>query len=364
MSTITSTRRAYKDTGSTTDNTFIKIVLKDGEVLRYTDAQNLITTSLKNVNGIEVAIAPVTYKTLSALNVSAIGGSSGQPSQVDLEGVLIPLGYTREQIADGVFSKATISVFISNRHRLVEDEEKLFAGFWGESSLIDGRYVTKFTSLLEVFNIDTTRVISQTCDTELGSNRCGVKMATIDRLDVGAVYNVSDSIANDAKLRPVVSDPSIPYVWFELINPGVLGNSTPLWDTSIGGTTPDGEVIWRTIPAKVMTLPCLAGQVGDRFIDIDGLIPDGAQDEYVNGRLEFISGVNKGASFIILDNSRDRFTLNLSPLSPTSLGDLVRVTMGCRKDRGTCVARYNNGHNFQGFYNIPGKINIFQIGEN
>jgi len=182
MTQITALRRAYKNSGSCTDTQCIRIELRDGAVLRYTDNQTDLTTSLFNSNGTEVPIPSVTYSSLLPFDLSAVGVNAEAAAEVDLEGVLGPLGYTREQIAQGVFEDARIYVFLTNYERPVEDEERLFTGFWGESTIIDGRYITKFTSLVSIFEVDTSRIVSQFCDATLGGPRCGVQMTAGSRL--------------------------------------------------------------------------------------------------------------------------------------------------------------------------------------
>lgn len=187
MAQITALRRAYKDAGDTTDCQCIRIELKDGTVLRYTDSLEDLTTTLSNQGGVEVPITSVTYSSLLPFNLSAVGGSTGSVSEIDLEAVMGPLGYTREQISQGLFEGARVFVFLTNYLRPVEDEEKMFTGFWGETTTIDGRFVTKFKSLLSVFEVDTTRVISQFCDAKFTGPRCGVKMVPTLRDGTGNV---------------------------------------------------------------------------------------------------------------------------------------------------------------------------------
>jgi len=155
MSQLTTLRTTYKE-GPTTDSQCVRIELQDGTILRYTDSQLNLIMSNRNVDGVETPLdETVTYNSLVGLDLSAVGSTSEASGVVDLEGILIPLGYTREQIASGVFDKARVFIFLTNYNRPVEDEEKLFTGYWGETTTIDGRYVSKFTSLLSVFEVDT-----------------------------------------------------------------------------------------------------------------------------------------------------------------------------------------------------------------
>lgn len=211
MAILTTTRRAKKDSGFTTDCYCFRVELKDGTVLRFTDHQADLTTSLRNSNGTEVGITAVTYASVLPFDVSAISQSENSPNQIDLEAVVGPFGYSREQLSQGIFEDARIYLFITDYNRPVEDEEKLITGFWGETTVIDGRFVTKFSSLLSIFEVDTTRVFSQFCDAKLGGDRCGVKMTAGPRTsDQNTTFDPMTDL-----LVPAV-------VWLDATDPDVL----------------------------------------------------------------------------------------------------------------------------------------------
>lgn len=595
MAKITALRRIKKDSGFTSDNQCIRIVLEDGTTLRYTDCLYDLTTSFKNQNGVEVPTDQVTYSSIMGFNLSAVGGDSNEPSLIDLEGVLGPLGYTREQIAQGLFENARIYVFLTDRERPIEDEEKLFSGFWGETTTLDGRYITKFTSLLSIMEIQTTRVFSQFCDTKLGSTRCGVKMSAtswentgleyiqnfdpltslnispvqwfdfsdlstitlqngqnlqeirskvvsdwdnntgayrmtgtsgtwprgdsningrracyflpddvligrgtssqlsdivnsseassfdmflifhdpnksspvtiiggsqgmgpfmeplsantelssssgmrayrrdvsriVDRgslwdytsnnpslfmcnfvednlsTTVGAVttsgYNqggfllgeilvypqlknsdrqlvmnyladkwgisLSGNIINtsdnkDARTRTVVKADVSEYVWFEAGGNGQLGGSEPVWNTSVGGTTEDGDILWTTVPARVLQLTVNAGNGTDSQFTLEDSLPIGFDDTYANGFFEVISGVNKGVKGVIISHNLNTFSMNYPTLKEFNQGDVVQIKIGCDKTKTDCRLTFKNIKNFQGF-DLPQKSAIFKSGK-
>lgn len=598
MPTITTTRRNYKE-GSTTDNQFIRIELEDGEILRYTDARVDLSTTLRNDKGTERPIAQVTYSSLMGFDLSSVGGSANHYSEVDLEGVLLPLGFSREQIAQGLFENARIYLFISNRKRFVEDEEPFFTGFWGETTTKDGRYITKFTSLISMLEVDTSRVISQFCDATLGSKRCGVSMtpttrlgnvingevfdpmsslgskpirwidfsdantltvsggritraddkalagfyltelisptrggqvvsingrpacrlrrgdgyrsinpsgasldfnaaflpnnnyqdvyivlhnfnnttklaifnsstnfsavptgpvaeigssstdfypgrvpvlydSNLERIDTlgdfhtlslspmvflldlnnggagsGTVearasagwnqgstvggYNLGEILVydrlrdqdrrrvlkyltdkwgissgspgsregqtdNDAKTRKVIAVDGIDYVWFEAFGNGDLDAVEPIFDPTINSSTYDGDITWRAIPARVFEMTLLAGEGLDSQLTTVEALPADLTGEYVNGKIEFITGPNRGAAFVIIENTTNVFSISQPTLVASEAGDIVRITVSCDKTVNACNV-YRNGINFQGFANIPTKNNIFKIGD-
>lgn len=86
----------------------------------------------------------------------------------------------------------------------------------------------------------------------------------------------------------------------------------------------------------------------------------GVSDYFSLGYVEFTSGANDGLKFEIKQHIKYAtgitHTIELwaalpFPLSP---GDSFTMYPGCKKDRETCVSKFNNIYNFQGFEFIPG----------
>tara|TARA_R100000789_G_scaffold41611_1_gene43148 strand:+ start:22158 stop:23762 length:1605 start_codon:yes stop_codon:yes gene_type:complete len=192
-------------------------------------------------------------------DLSAVGGTANSTSQVDLEGVLGPLGYTREQIASGIFEDARIYFFLSNRNRLVEDEEMMFTGFWGETTILDGRYITKFVSLLSVMEVDTSRVVSQFCDATLGGTRCGVKMTASLREGAEA-----------SGFNPLTSLTVVPTVWYDFSDEGTVNLSSGVVTNKSTGQTVEGMVQGTSSVRPIVTT--LGGLPALDFTDTQDLM--------------------------------------------------------------------------------------------
>lgn len=298
MSQITALRRAYKDSpDGTTDCQCIRIELKDGTVLRYTDSLEDLTTTLSNQGGVEVPISSVTYSSLLPFNLSAVGGSTGSVSEIDLEAVMVPLGYTREQISQGLFEEARVYVFLTNYLRPVEDEEKMFTGFWGETTTIDGRFVTKFKSLLSVFEVDTTRVISQFCDAKFTGPRCGVQM----------VPTLRDGTGNVDTFTPADLEPTS---WYDFSDSSTLNisgiNIVSVTDKGSLGVPLSGSGINRPLLSTLNGVQSCDFSSGVKFLTNNtgfptsgGLIRNTTNDVYIvchsydgQTRVGFIGAIN------------------------------------------------------------------------
>lgn len=176
MSVITAARRTYKDSGNTTDVYCMRIVLATGAIYRFTDGINDLVMEFKNNAGVVEAITPVTYLSDYGLDLSAFGGSSSAPQDIDVDGMLGYLAMNRIQIASGFFNKAKVFIFATSWADPVEDDEKFFGGYFGEVTVSGGRYKLKLKSQMDALNVNTTRYYTLLCDEKFGGVRCGVDL--------------------------------------------------------------------------------------------------------------------------------------------------------------------------------------------
>lgn len=83
-----------------------------------------------------------------------------------------------------------------------------------------------------------------------------------------------------------------------------------------------------------------------------------AADWFTAGVLAVTGGANAGQTFEIKTHARtsgvDSIELWSAPGLPFAVGDTAVFTAGCKKDSGTCFAKFNNIVNFRGFPHIPG----------
>lgn len=95
---------------------------------------------------------------------------------------------------------------------------------------------------------------------------------------------------------------------------------------------------------------------GNRTLTVTGL-SNNTQDFYTLGLLTFSSGDNNGLSFEVKKHNVGSTTvLELWEQTPfdVAISDTFSVIAGCDKAAATCVSKFNNIVNFQGFPFIPG----------
>ena len=361
MATITATRLAYKQTGNVTDCTCMRIVRTDGTTLRFVCLDKDISMTLKNVNGAEVAIGQtVTYQSISVADFSAFGSTIGEFGQVDLEGAVSTLGIKREDLVKGLYDRARVYIFYTNYNRPIEDEEAVTSGLWGEVTLIDGRFIAKFSSLLDILNTTTGRIYKAPCDAQLGSFRCGVNLNSIPNWQASTAYTVAND--SDKRIGIIVKHTAATVGgtvrYFKCTVAGTSGASEPSWNTTLGATTVDGTVTWEAIyPYKVTTT--VTGITSKTVITVGNNV---AVDWFTNGYLQVVTGDNTGMK-IPIENGGASLTLAFEPTYNWTLGDQVILTVGCTKTRTACKDKFENVLNYQGFAKIPGRVAL-NVGTN
>ena len=85
------------------------------------------------------------------------------PGSIDLAGIEGLAGITRAAIRSGVFDGARCYFFTTSWAAPVEDEEPIFLGIFGKTTLRDERYEISGVSLIDVLNESVGRVVSPQC---------------------------------------------------------------------------------------------------------------------------------------------------------------------------------------------------------
>lgn len=83
---------------------------------------------------------------------------------------------------------------------------------------------------------------------------------------------------------------------------------------------------------------------------------------FTNGRLRFVGGANRDASFTVKSHTRlgDRVTIALwtEPGGTMAAGDDFTIVAGCGKSMATCRDKFSNLVNFRGFPHMPGNDHV------
>ncbi len=86
-------------------------------------------------------------------------------------------------------------------------------------------------------------------------------------------------------------------------------------------------------------------------------------ENYVDGRLRFMSGPQTGLAFGIIDADADWLTLDRPLLAGTATGARAELREGCDHTFATCVGRFANSINFRGEPFLPGNDLLSRYGQ-
>ncbi len=361
MATITATRTTYKNTGAVTDCQCLRIVRKDGVILRMTDAaEDLTMTTYIDGSGVSQTLpAPVTYKSIGYVATASDGGEDMAPGTIDIEGIITATGIARNDIKNGLFNQARVYVFYTNYKIPVEDEEKILSGFWAEATIKDGTYSITFKSLIDVLNTHTGTSYSPTCTNRLGDGDCGVITAPASWAASTAYVAAS---AYDAKIGSVVK-PTVQNGWNYLCTiGGTSAGSQPTWPTSLSATVADGSVTWKAIYPRMQEGTVTSSANRYSFVDNARTEPDGW---FNNGKIVFNSGSNSG---VTADVKTSVSATNVITLKQTLKFDILpsdtyTITVGCQKRiTEDCTGKFSNVYNNQSYPYMPGQTAIGKFG--
>lgn len=334
--------------GVTTLAYCLRIERTDGVVYRFTSHSEPLTMDTGAVYAPDQGGADVT----------AVRHESGlQAATFDLEGALTANGIARADIAAGRFDYATVYLFRTDWEQPVEDEEPLGKGFWGQAELVDHRYTTEFRSLATLLEQRVGRVVTPLCSAELGDGRCRVRLEppAWQATTAYAVRPAKDAAAGDV-VKPTVQNGA----HFQCVVAGTSGAAEPAWDTTIGNQTVDGTVTWEAIVALTLR-GTVQSVTSTRELTVD--LTAQPDDWWAAGKMTIVTGANAGIAREVETYSAGAFTLWQAFPFAIAPGETVEVHAGCRKRLAEdCVAKFDNGHNHQGFPFLPGMDAAHQIG--
>ena len=157
----------------------VRVVCTNGTTVRMTTYPFDLTMSNATV-----------YETDSGYEQTAfVADTSMASSAIDVTGFVGGAGLTRDQIASGVLDNARIYIFKCNFLSPVEDYEPVLSGFFGKTTLEDGRYKVETMSLIDTLSQSVGKAYTAACSRTFGDAGCGIDLTTLDV--VGAVTSVT-----------------------------------------------------------------------------------------------------------------------------------------------------------------------------
>lgn len=279
---------------------------------------------------------------------------------IDLDGVLLPDGIQRSDLASGKFDYADIFIFRTISKDPVEDDEPVINGKFGKITLTDDEFSIQFRSIADLLNQNIVRIHTALCDADFGDSRCQYPLQP-GKWQASTAYTVrQDNEAESGSIiRPTVDNG----FFFQATTAGTSGSAEPSWNLTLGGITNDGGVAWETVHARFLENEVVTGVTSQQeFIAANLTQPNDWWGG--TGKVRFTSGDNDGIEKEV-DTSVNDGTVKLWEPFPFAIavGDTFQIQAGCRKRlESDCKNKHNNKFNFQGFPHIPGKGNTNTFG--
>lgn len=252
--------------------------------------------------------------------------------------------------ADGI----TESYVYANVYEFADVETRLFN--WADQTMasafvtkgkigdirIDGRQWTiEVNDLIDLFSMNIVELTSSGCRADLFDERCKVKSSPSTW---AATTAYTASHASDANVGSWVKPTTQNRRFFRCTTAGTSGGTEPSWNTTVGGTTSDGSVVWTTVNAF-----SVSGSVTSRTsnqIFADTTITE-ATGFFQFGKVLWLTGANQGFEMEIKSQTTTQVELYLSMSNTIAVGDTFTLFAGCDKIGTTCTTKFGNRYNMR-----------------
>jgi uncharacterized phage protein (TIGR02218 family) len=159
---------AHYASGAETTARLWKITRRDGEVFGFTDHDQAIT------------YLSVDYEPTSAFDPSAVSTRSAlNVDNLEVVGLLSSDGITVEDIEAGVWDGAAVVLMEVNWKDLTMGHNLILTGEIGQIPRKGITFVAELRGLMQKLQNNVGRVVSASCDADLGDARCGVDLEAL-----------------------------------------------------------------------------------------------------------------------------------------------------------------------------------------
>ncbi len=336
---------------STTLATCWKVKRRDGTVLGFTDHDRDIAFDLGDGDG------SLTYKAATGYTRTAIRGTADlSVDNLEVESFLDSAAISDADLRAGRYDLAEVRIFVVNWADISQGKVDIRRGSLGEVTTRDELYVAELMGLAQKLSQRIGRVYTPECIVDLGSTACGIvlKPATWQADTVYAVGDRARASAFNARK-------------FIVTVAGTSGSSEPTWNLTVGGTTVDNTVTWKT--EEAWTLEDDVASVTDNatFAAV-GIteVADKADGWFDEGLVTWLTGLNAGTSMEVKTWTKATKTIELFLPMPFAIqaGDTFEIYPGCDKTRSGaegCKVKFANVVNFQGFPDVPGNDQVLRF---
>lgn len=334
--------------------TCVKLKATDGTILGLTDHNQPLPIDLSDGDG------SLSYKASTGHLRTAIKTSAGLAvDNLDFESFFDVTAITKADLRAGVWDHAEAWMFEVFWDDLALGVMKLRRGRLGEVIATDNTFTAELRGMAQQYSQAIVDLYKPKCPVDLGSSPgCGVRLNP-PAWAATTAYTVRE--ARDASTGSVVKPLAAANDrHFKCTTAGISGASEPTWNTTVGGTTSDGTVVWEAI--RALTVSTTIDVVTNNKLFTLNYTGDAPDALHTKGLAIFTSGLNSGLKqeVKIWDLSLVKVELFLAMPFDVVAGDGITLQAGCDKTLATCKATFDNVENFRGFPHIPGNDLLFK----
>lgn len=307
----------------------------------------------------DLVVSGVTYKAATGVSASALrtGADFAVPNS-DIAGAFDAAAITEDDILAGLWDNCEIECFRVNWVTPGDGVEKLGSGRLGEIRTGGITFEAELQGLMRHLDQQMCELYSPSCRADLGDARCKVRLAP-PAWAATTAYAVRP--AGDAALGAVVRPSAYNGRHFKCTTAGTSGGAEPAWNTTLGGTTADGSVVWTAIQA--LTVQGALTAFDDRVTLYDTARTE-ADDYFGGGKITFTSGLNTGIAREVKSYTLATRQIVLQRPMPydVAVSDAYQMTAGCRYRASDCKDKFDNIHNLRAEPLVPGNNFILSGG--
>ncbi len=352
MKSISAGFAAHLAQRSTKLATCLKLKATDGTILGFTDHDRDLSVDLSDGDG------SLGYKAATGHLRTAVKSSAGLAvDNLDFESFFDVTAITKADLRAGKWDHAEAWLFMVVWDDLSLGQMKLRRGRLGEVRSADDLFSAELRGMARQYSQEIVDLYTPACIVDLGSVKCGVRLDPPEWAPLTA-YTVRE--ARDAGTGSVVKPPTADDRFYKCVTAGTSASGEPAWNTSLGGQTNDGTVVWEAI--RALTVSTTVDVVTDNRVFSIAYTGDAPDALFSGGLVIFTGGLNNGLKMEIKSFGLSPTEIELFLAMPfdVTAGDAITLQAGCAKTLATCREMFDNVENFRGFPHIPGNDLLFK----
>jgi hypothetical protein len=376
VKTVSANLKAHFAQQYQTTRQCVRVELKDGTILRFTDHDQDVV-----ISGWSGRDAPLngTYLAASGYFASDVQTTSDLAvANMELHGPLTAASQLDADVAAGLWDFAAFTIFRINWQDLTASMGPYYVrvGRLGEISTQLGTFKDELRGLAQAYTNTLCEVTSPLCRANLGDARCTVSLAPFTVTGTVTSVNADNQTFYDtSRTEPGPTTASVAITGISNANPGVVTMADGSLNLSDGQAVVLSGIVGPGVLNAVTVAHNPSGNTFQLSVDttdtsayppyISGgtvTLYGGSSGYFDYGVLTWTSGNNNGLKQEVKQYLPGQITLVLPMPYAIQVGDHYSMHAGCDRVYATCRDRFSNYLNFRGEYKLPGTDKLIQVG--